>query len=160
MTNKAEHDKSLTDELYYLAGRLNMLGLHDEGSSVLEKARALENGKSILSKRTLQKRIDSSELLESLALKLNITFGNRAEISSRSVTEQVSVLGLLSQALVEVITLAGGSLDAKEAATLTSRRMGVSLSWMSYVNTFARAEKILLPLNGTGTLQLASAEKV
>lgn len=144
MTNIVVSSQSIVGELHELAARLNELGLHEEGTSVTQKADALKQSKPILSKRTLQERIDSSMKLEDLKKRLRKGFLYGVHLHSRSTDSPTIVLGILADALVEVVTLADGTLSSREANILTCRRMSIPLSWMDSVEAFAYAEDMLI----------------
>lgn len=154
MTNTTVSSQNTVDELNELAARLNELGLHDEGISVAKKANALKRGKPILSKKTLQERVDNSPQLDELKYSLRATFPNGVYLHSVTADRSVSVVGILAKALVEVIALAGGTLETRESHVLTCRRLSIPLGWMNYADTFARAEDLILPLDGSKTLRL------
>lgn len=156
MIDTVEYDQNVVDELQTIAARLHQLELHDEGNSLLRKAKSLKAGKPVLSEWTLQQCVDKSDILEALKNKLQTDFPQKDKRPyGRSNDGSVMVLEVLMEALVEVVRLANGSLDTDEARKLTCHSLNIPLSWMDYVDAFARAEGRLLPRDGSGMLKLS-----
>jgi len=79
-------------------------------------------------------------------------------LNSMSVSDQVDALGTLTDHLTDVLDERGGSYDKEKALLVTARRAGVSISEMSYVVSYAKAERRITVDSEKATFSLANSD--
>jgi uncharacterized protein YqfB (UPF0267 family) len=120
-----EATESLVKETFAIAHRLNELGFHDEADMLLSKTDKISAGKVVLSTVALQHLINESVTLDKIAQEIKGIY-----INSRPMNYTHQIKMLLTEALIEIITLNGGVIDKKLAKVLTAHRTRVAVSFM------------------------------